>query len=173
MKDFSRIVEEWAMKYKPMQHEPGETSRNQRFFLIADIMQAPEFMSKISKTKSPCVLYEYMWEGEIKGGKITPDYTIYFPVCTGTSKQNPRLEHKAIMESAAHAFEFLTWIRGEQDKGRPELEQLDTDHAYIRPFGPLYDGWYTMYLSLSDVDTFSTCVNPDNYVEINTKEGYE
>lgn len=171
MKDFSKIVEEWAMKYKPMQHEPGETSRNQRFFLIADITQAPEFMSKIPKTKSPCALYEYMWEGEIKGGHVIPQYTLYFPVCTGTSKPNPRLEHKAILESADHAFKCLTWLRGEQDNGREELRHLDLENAYIRPYGPLYDGWFTMFLTISDVDSFSTCVDPNDYID--TRKAYE
>lgn len=169
MKDFSKIVEEWAMIYKPMQHIPGEESQNQRFFLISDIMQAPEFMSKIPSTKTPCVLYEYMWDGEIVGGRIIPNYTIYFPVNTGTSKPNPRLEHKAVMESAQHAFEFLTWLRGEQDKGRHELMQLDLERARINPYGPLYNGWYTMFITISDVDTFSTCVNRENYIDLGGK----
>lgn len=165
MKDFSKIVEEWAMKYRPMQHIPGESSTNQRFFLIPDIMQAPEFMSKIPSTKTPCVMYEYMWDGDIVGGKVIPRYTVYFPVNTGTSKPSPRLEHRAVMESAQHAFKFLTWLRTEQDKGRRELSQLDLEKATINPYGPLYNGWYTMFITFSDVDTFSMCVDSQDYVE--------
>ena len=165
MKDFSKIVEEWAMKYKPMQHVPGENSPNQRFFLIADIMEIPEFMGKIPKTHTPCVFHEFMWSGRISGGKVTPTYTVYFPVNCGTTKPNPVLAHKAIMESADHAFKFLTWLRAEQDNRR-ELQQLDLENASIDPYGPLLNGWYTVFLQFSDVDTFSTCVDANDYVEV-------
>lgn len=153
------------MKYRPMQHIPGESSPNQRFFLISDIMEIPEFMGKIPQTKTPCVFYEFMWSGRIQGGKVSPTYTIYFPVNSGTSKPNPVLAHKAIMESASHAFEFLTWLRNEQDERR-ELQQLDLENATIDPYGPLLNGWYTMFLQFTDVDTFSMCVNKENYVEV-------
>lgn len=165
MKDFSKIVEEWAMKYKPMQHVPGENSSNQRFFLISDIMEIPEFMGKIPQTKTPCVFYEFMWSGRIQGGKITPTYTVYFPVNCGTSKPNPMLAHKAIMESADHAFKFLTWLRTEQDERR-DLQQLDLENASIDPYGPLLNGWYTVFLQFTDVDTFSMCVDANDYIEV-------
>lgn len=165
MKDFSKIVEEWAMKYKPMQHVPGENSSNQRFFLISDIMEIPEFMGKIPQIKTPCVFYEFMWSGRIQGGKVTPTYTVYFPVSCGTSKPNPVLAHKAIMESADHAFKFLTWLRTEQDERR-DLQQLDLENASIDPYGPLLNGWYTVFLQFTDVDTFSMCVDANDYVEV-------
>lgn len=170
MKDFSKIVEEWAMTYKPMQHIPGEESSNQRFFLVSDIMEIPEFMGKIPQTKTPCVFYEFMWSGRIEGGKVLPAYSIYFPVNCGTSKPNPVLAHKAIMESASHAFKFLTWLRGEQNKGRKELQQLDLERVSIDPYGPLLNGWYTMFVQFSDVDTFSMCVDRNDYVS--TETGY-
>ena len=166
MKDFSKIVEEWAMKYKPMQHEPGENSRNQRFFLISDIMEIPEFMGKIPQTKTPCVFYEFMWSARIQGGKVMPSYTIYFPVNSGTSKPNPRAAHGAMLESAEHAFEFLAWLREEQDRGRRELQHLDLENASIDPYGPLLNGWYTFFLQVQDVDTFRICEDKNKYVNI-------
>lgn len=153
------------MKYRPMQHIPGENSSNQRFFLISDIMEIPEFMGKNPQTKTPCVFYEFMWSGRIQGGKVTPTYTVYFPVNCGTSKPNPVLAHKAIMESADHAFKFLTWLRTEQDERR-DLQQLDLENASIDPYGPLLNGWYTVFLQFTDVDTFSMCVDANDYIEV-------
>ena len=173
MKDFSKIIEEWAIKYKPMQHEPGANSRNQRFFLVADIMEIPEFMGKIPSSKTPCVFYEFMWNGRIEGGKVFPSYTVYFPVNCGTSKPNPRAAHVALMESANHAFKFLSWLRQEQDSGRKELQQLDLENASIDPYGPLLNGWYTMFLQFSDVDTFKVCVDANDYRDITGNEAYE
>ena len=122
-------------------------------------------MGKIPQAKTPCVFYEFMWSGRIDGGKVSPTYSVYFPVNCGTSKPNPTAAHKAIMESANHAFKFITWLRNEQDNGRRELQQLDLENASIEPYGPLLNGWYTMFVQLSDVDTFSICVDEDDYID--------
>ena len=165
MKDFSQIVEEWAMAYKPMQHEPGEASRNQRFFLIEDIVAIPEFMSKIPETKSPCVMYEYMVQATIDGGRVVPSYSVYFPVNCGTSKPNPRAAHRAIRESLDHAFKFIAWIRREQDKDREDLKNIDLDRVRMDTYGPLLNGWYAVFIQFEDVDTFNLCVQDDDYIE--------
>ena len=34
MTELKEIIEEWATKYKPMLHTPGETGKNKRFFLF-------------------------------------------------------------------------------------------------------------------------------------------
>lgn len=170
MKDFSRIVEEWAMKYKPMQHEPGEGSRNQRFFPIEDIVAIPEFMSKIPEAKSPCVMFEYMIQANIEGGRIRPSYTAYFPVNSGTSKPNPRLAQRAVRESLEHAFKFLAWVRNEQDNGRRELQHIDLDRVRVDTYGPLLNGWYAVFLQFEDVDNFSTCVLAEDYVDVDLVE---
>lgn len=170
MKDFSKIVEDWAMKYKPMQHEPGEYSKNQRFFLIEDIVAIPEFMSKIPETKSPCVMYEYMVQAGIDGGKINPSYSVYFPVNCGTSKPNPRAAHKAVRESLDHAFKFIAWIRNRQDKGDKELRNIDLERVRVDTYGPLLNGWYAVFLQFEDVDSFNVCVNPNDYLESDDEE---
>lgn len=166
MKDFSNIVEEWAMKYKPMQHIPGEGSPNQRYFPIEDIVAIPEFMSKIPDTKSPCVMFEYMIQADITGGIIRPSYAVYFPVNCGTSKPNPRLAQRAVRESADHAFKFLAWIRREQDNERKELMNIDLERVRMDTYGPLLNGWYAVYLQFEDVDRFNTCVDAGDYVEL-------
>ena len=80
MKDFSRIVEEWAMKYKPMQHEPGETSRNQRFFLISDIHGDSGIHGKDSARENSLCSTNSCGASRIDGGKVSPTYSIYFPL---------------------------------------------------------------------------------------------
>lgn len=166
MKDFAKIVEEWATKYKPMQHIPGESSSNQRFFLIENIVAIPEFMSKISDTKSPCVMYEYMVQANINGGRIQPSYAVYFPVNCGTSKPNPRAAHQAIRDSLNHAFKFLAWIRKEQDNDREELQNLDLSRVSVDTYGPMLNGWYAVFLQIEDVDVFNICVEDNDYIQM-------
>ena len=83
MTELKEIIEEWATKYKPMLHTPGETGNNKRFFLFDNIVAIPSFMSKLPDVKSPCVGYEFAQDGTIKGGMDKPVHVIYFLVKTG------------------------------------------------------------------------------------------
>lgn len=164
MKKFGNIIEEWASKYKPMQHIPGETSKNKRFFLIDSIVSLPDFMKSIPMTNSPCVAYEFHIKASIDGGLIKPTYTIYFLVDCGTSKPNKVMADNAVTQAAGHALKFLAWIREQQDY-RPELKNIEVENVDMDTFGPLLNGWYAVFLELQDVDNFSICVDPEDYVE--------
>lgn len=163
MKKFGEIIEEWAEKYKPMQHVPGETSKNKRFFLIDSIVSLPDFMKSITSTNSPCVAYEFHIKASITGGMIRPTYTVYFLVDCGTSKPNKVMANNAVTQAADHALKFLAWIR-EQQETRPELRNIEVDNVDMDTFGPLLNGWYAVFLEFQDIDNFSMCVDPDDYV---------
>lgn len=164
--DFSKIVEEWAIKYKPMQHTPGKTGKNQRFFLFDSIVAMPQFMAKFTKTESPCVGYEFQQEGSIKRGKILPRHVVYFMVkadnCVPTDKTQ---SNEALQEAKEHMLKFLAWIRTEQEKGRKELRNVNTEEAVYSTYGPFLNNWYAVFVEFSDVQTFNTCVDPMDYVQ--------
>lgn len=164
MKDFGKIVEEWATKYKPMQHVPGETSKNKRFFLIDSIVSLPDFMKNITSTNSPCVAYEFYVKAGIHEGIIKPTYTVYFLVDCGTSKPNKVMASKAVTQATDHALKFLAWIRKQQDI-HPELRNIEVDDVEMDTFGPLLNGWYSVFLEFQDTDNFNLCVDPEDYVD--------
>lgn len=164
--DFSKIVEEWAVKYKPMQHTPGKTGKNQRFFLFDSIVAMPQFMAKFTKTESPCVGYEFQQEGSVKSGKILPRHVVYFMVkadnCVPTDKTQ---SNEALQEAKEHMLKFLAWLRTEQEKGRKELRNVNTEEAVYSTYGPFLNNWYAVFVEFSDVQTFNTCVDPMDYVQ--------
>ena len=164
MKKFEEIIEEWAIKYKPMQHVPGETSKNRRFFLFDSIVSTAQLTSYLPNAKSPCVAYEFHPQGNIKGGIIRPYYNIHFLVNTGTTKiTRTDLSNEAANEASMHAQKFLAWLRKQQD-ARKELENINLDEAYYDTIGPLMNGWYSVFIRLVDIDKIKTCVDPDDYV---------
>ena len=131
MKDFSKIVEEWAMKYKPMLHEPGEASRNQRFFLISDIMEIPWVYGKDStEPRLRAYSTKFMWSARISGGKVTPYLPVYFPVNCGHQNRIPRAAHKG-SGIGRPCLQVPYWLRTQQDEGRRELQQLDLENARL------------------------------------------
>lgn len=165
MKNFEDIVAEWAMKYKPMQHIPGVSSNNRRFFLVDSIMQLPQFMAEANVTKSPCVAYEFQQDGNIYRGMIYYTHFIYFIVKVPTMNLTRKeLANEAVKEAKVHALKFLAWLRQQQET-REELQLIETDEVKYGTYGPFLNDWYAFFISLTDIDRFSTCVESLDYIE--------
>lgn len=165
MKRFDKIVEEWATIYKPMQHTPGDTGKNRRFFLFDSIVSIPQFSGKLDSTKSPCIGFEFHKQGNIVGGKAMPVYTIYFLVNVGTMNLTEKNRSAdAVAEAELHAHKFLAWIQNEQEN-RPELRNIDLNNVVYDTYGPLMNNWYALFLQFKDVDVFNVCVDKNDYVE--------
>ena len=164
MKQFERILEEWAMKYKPMQHVPGETSTNKRLFFFDSIVAIPDFMTKVNSTKSPCMGYEFPLIGEIKGGKVLPIYTIYFFVKQEERKVTGKeLSAEVNQEALNHAFKFIIWLKEKQESDR-SLANINLEEVPYRTYGPLMNGWYGVFIQVRDVDQFNLCIDPTDYI---------
>lgn len=166
MKNFREIIEEWASKYKPMLHTPGDAGVNKRVFLFESITSIPSFMSKLPATKSPCVGYEYPAEGSIKGGKDRPEHAIYFLVKADTMHDNSRNQaSEAVQEAKQHMFKFIAWLRQESDR-RQELRNLNLETEEIRysTYGPFLNNWYAVFIEISDVEKFDICVDENDYM---------
>lgn len=165
MKKFEDILESWAMKYKPMKHIPGETSTNKRLFLFDSIVSIPDFMTRIGSNLSPCLGYEFPMRGSIKGGKVLPVYTIYFLVKQDINRATGKeLSAEANQEALQHAFKFIAWMK-EQQELNPELRNIDLDEVSYDTYGPLYNGWYGIFIQIRDVDKFNQCVDKSDYIE--------
>lgn len=167
MKNFKELIEEWASKYKPMLHTPGETGKNKRVFLFDNITSIPSFMAKLPDTKSPCVGYEYPAEGNIKGGKDMPEHVIYFMVKAHSMQDNSKeFSSEAVREAKTHLFKFIAWLRRESDR-RPELRNLNLETESIRysTYGPFMNNWYAVFVEISDVEKFDACVDENDYIE--------
>lgn len=162
---FDKIVEEWATVYRPMQHTPGKTESNRRFFLFDSIVSIPQFTAKLPKTKSPCVGFEFPVQGTIMEGKIRPSYCVYFLVNAGTVKPTEKeLAADAVNEALMHAKKFLAWLN-EQSRHRRELMHIRTDSIPYDTYGPLLNGWYAVFLTFEDVETINGCIDPNDYVK--------
>lgn len=163
-KRFDKIVEEWATVYKPMQHIPGKTSGNQRFFLFDSIVSIPQFTAKLPKTQSPCVGFEFPAQGVINEGKMYPTYCVYFLVNAGTVKPTEKeLAADAVSEALMHARKFIAWLSFQSEK-RQELKQIRTDRISYDTYGPLLNGWYAVFLTIEDTELINLCVDQNDYV---------
>lgn len=165
MKQFEKILAEFAMKYKPMLHVPGETSKNKRLFFFDSIVAIPSFMAAVNTTKSPCMGYEFPLNGEIKGGKVLPIYTVYFFVKQEEKRVTGKeLSAEVNREALDHAFKFIAWLRNKQETNK-DLANINLENLSFRTYGPLMNGWYGVFLQFNDVDKFESCMNPNDFIE--------
>ena len=104
----------------------------------------------------------------LRSGKILPRHVVYFMVkadnCVPTDKMQ---SNEALQEAKEHMLKFLAWIRSEQEKGRKELRNVNTEEAVYSTYGPFLNNWYAVFVEFSDVQTFNTCVDPMDYVQEN------
>lgn len=163
---FDQFVERWCEMYAPMHHETGETSRNKRFFFVDNYASMTDFMSSIPHTESPCVVMESNQEGMIRGGKEMPEYTLYFMVKMPTAKPDGRQAHTVKREAKEHMLKFMAYLRYQiEDKEDRDLKYIDMEDVQYATVGPLYNGWYAVTITLSDVKAWNLCINPQDYTE--------
>lgn len=163
---FEKFVEHWCSIYKPLQHVLGEKSKNKRFFLTdTTYLGMADFMTNIDSRISACVVMEGAVEGTTKGGLDMPSETIYFFV-KADKMQSGRSARNAMYEAKKHKEEFVKYMREQQKLGVEELQQFNLDERIsYEPLGPLYNGWYAIYITLDNVQQMNMCTNPDDYIE--------
>lgn len=163
---FEDFVEHWCEIYKPLQHVPGERSKNKRFFLTdTDYLGMADFMTSIDSKISFCVVMEGAVEGTIKGGLDIPRETVYFFV-KAEKTQSGKATRAALRKSKKHLMKFRNYIRDLQNSGMKELQNINLDEREdYHSIGPLYNGWYALYMTLEDVQQVSTCSSEDDYIE--------
>lgn len=167
MKDFKDVIEKWATIYKPMQHTPGKTGRNKRFFLFENIVSIPNFMNTVPNGASPCVGYEFSQEGRIKGGLIMPTHVIYFMVRAANNiPTDKEASYEAQREAVMHMQKFLAWLKKEQETDKDLANiNIETEEIHYSTYGPFFNNWYAVFIELTDTRKFPFfCVSEEDYI---------
>lgn len=163
MFQFHEFVEHWASIYKPMCHVPGPRSRNVRFHLVDSYLSMVDFVKSLPDAKSPCVVMESNQEGVVSDRFDYPEYTLYFMV-RATDVADGRAAMHAKLESKQHMMKFLAYVLSKKEEEEEGLDNLDLERAEYNTTGPLYDGWYSVVLTLSDVARYSRCIDENDYI---------
>lgn len=160
------FTEHWASIYKPMSHHP---QTNKRFYCIESIANLTNFAATLPKAQSPLVCMETNIGGSITGKFFMPEYNVYFFAMAKQKIQQNDIEDAAAKEEAMqHAFSYLNYIRQEQKAHEDQrdfiLQGLDLDNVRFETFGPMFNRWFCVGLSMVDLAKYSRCVNPEDYL---------
>lgn len=162
--EFDDFVEHWAEIYRPMQHLPGKTSKNKRFFLTDTFMGMVDFMTAIRPEQSPCVIMESNIEGELSELYDTPEYTLYFMVRSEDMSDGVGAR-RSKREAKVHMKKFMAYLKNKQDAGCHTVRNVDVNRVRYQTIGPMYDGWYGITITLNDVTSLNNCVDNNDYLD--------
>lgn len=159
------FAEHWATIYKPMLHE---RKKNKRFFCIESLANLTNFAKELPKTNSPLICIETNIGGGINRKFIMPEYNVYFFVRASQKIQDNDIADSAAKEEALqHAVSFLNYLRHEQelqrDSRRFQFLALDLDNIRFETFGPMFNRWFCVGISMMDLAQYNRCFNPDDY----------
>lgn len=172
---FDQFTEHWASIYRPMLHEKGKYARNKRFYLTDTYMGLVDFMTNIRPDQSPCVVMESAQEGSMTDRFDYPRYSLYFMVraedmSDGESAMSAKLEAKQ------HMQKFMNYLRAKQEEDARRKQKTGIAGIKIEQYmnydtvGPFYDGWYGVQITLENLEAYSFCVSPDDYIEDDSSE---
>lgn len=164
MKEFHEIVEHWAEIYRPMQHVPGRWSKNNRFFLTDSYMGLASVVQEMQRDASPSIVMESNVEGILGERFDTPRYSLYFLVlATGMSDGQAALQAK--LECKQHMKKFIAYLRRmKEEKEMAELAHIDLDDIEYMTTVPMFDGWYAVGITLTDLCQYDRCVDANDYI---------
>mgnify|MGYP003412898214 CR=1 FL=1 len=166
---FYHFVERWCMSYKPMLHEPGETSKNNRFLYVDSYLAMTDVCKNIPTLKSPCLVMESAQEGTMDERFDYPEYTLYFMV-KGDVKPDGRKNFMAKWEAKQHWLKFRTYFSNKKEDMK-EFEHLSLENLQYSTIGPLFNGWYAVAVTIPNIEKLNQCIDPNDYEEIDYGEG--
>lgn len=157
------FIEQWATRYRPIQHTPEPEGRNRRFFLTTGFMGLADFMRESDIDRSPSIIMETNIDGDFADCDTT-NYTIYCAV-RAVEQSDGRASLHAIQEAKAHLKKLLTYMRIEKRKHNPLLDGVNPEQAvHYQSEGPIYDGWFAVYFTIEQVNTTSLCIDSNDYI---------
>lgn len=167
---FFDFVEKWAQVHPEIQHVPGHSSPNPRFFLTTGFASMMDFMQNQGLKSSPCVVMESgaPMTGS-SNGWIYSDYTIYFcvrdPQLTnagdGRAAKNCKLEAKQL--ALAFKNNALAMNSIWRQKGISMSVENDWN---IEDYGPFWTWWYAAELHIRVGEAADTCIGQELMKEL-------
>lgn len=165
------FTEHWASIYKPIHHDmtPSAPKARKRFFYIDSFGKLANLAKELPSLDGPFVAMESNLAGNIGLRFIQPEYSVYFFVQAKPKMQgNDAADVYAKEEAMRHAMAYIQYIREQQrihenDMDTP-LMGMDTEGIRFETFGPSYNRWYCVGISLMENMKMSRCVNAEDYL---------
>lgn len=164
LKQFTKY---WTTIYTPIA-DNGAKKQEDNFHYVESITKVLNLVNELPHLTSPFVAMENNIGGDITDKVIRPEYNIYFFVKAkhSLSPIDEEKDDEAKEEAMNHAIEYINYLRDIQENGSQQSESLkgvNVDEVHFETFGPIYDRWFFVGVSLEEKARLSKCVNKNLY----------
>lgn len=182
---FDDILEQWAMCYKPISHNPERNSKEKAFYRIKTINMENELMRNQNMAKSPAMAYSVIVDGEAKGkGTISYEHTIYFfsravshsLAKTAKQDENIGIDQQQLMDEMVQ--DLLAYLWELKSTGRDPITGQVYDASTVKSLRGLdlekanwatipnvvkFGEWHIMGLQIEQIVPRQLCINKAKY----------
>ena len=162
-----QFTKHWTTIYTPIA-ENGAKKQEDNFHCVESITKVLNLVNEIPNLCSPFVVMENNIGGEITDKGLRPEYNIYFFVKAKPSLSpiDEKRDDEAKEEAMRHALEYINYIgysQEQMDELSESLKGIITDNIHFETFGPIYDRWFFVGISLEETARRSKCHNKSLY----------
>ena len=180
---FDNILEDWAVRYKKIAHDPAAGSKERAFYRIKSLTTENDWMRNSNTAKSPCMLYSMMVDAQSGGAKtIKYQYDIYIAlkaVSSGlkkSAKQDDMLTADIQLELDEMVQDLLAFLGVMRKTGvhpitekpidantRRMLAGLELEKAEWASIPVKLNEWHISGISIDNVVPKKQCVDKEMY----------
>lgn len=156
--DLLKTIEEWAKKYKPMQHDPEQ---NRRVFFCDGDFGFRDVLQHAVPEQSPFVMLDSEVNVNMSARFNDASENIFFVVrCTDMVDDSAL--YRANREALEHARRFYSYALR---NASPEDKRLvDFDKVHISSYNIGFDGWTSAIMTIQKKEQTDLCADEGYYV---------
>ncbi|MCD8176717.1 MAG: hypothetical protein LUE98_04555 [Tannerellaceae bacterium] len=171
---FDIYMEQWAEKYKPIQHSEGR----RRFFRVNDEMAIDEMLQNyisVDPPGDPCCGIVTHLEGTIDITKrFDYPYVKLLFMKWGVDMADYRIQADAKADCFLHAKKFLLYLEQDVKKAKTRrdpknpdpLAYVDLTNVRYETLGPMAsDGWFMVLVTIQVSEFDKICFSESDYLE--------
>lgn len=186
MNNLSKILEQWAILYMPISHDPQRGSKDKAYYEVKTINQDSEFMRNQNIAKSPCMAYSVLIDARADGTKrVNYQNVIYFLSRAKTrslaknAKQDDELgtDQQLLMDEMVQDLlaylkelkrTFVNPITGEayDEETKKAIYGLSLDTAEWASIPVKFGEWHIMGLNIDQDTGALSCIKREKYKTI-------
>lgn len=166
---FDNYCEEWATKFKLIQHNPKRGSLDKAFYRMDSFSKIIPLCANLTTRKNiaMAVVTKIDADAEGKNNKFFRFVLTAFILVKQKEATSPSDQELYAAEAKALGFEiaekFLAHIENDKQTN-PELKALNLDQASIFTDDVIYGKWWATEIMIENVSPRNLCVNAEDYV---------
>ena len=168
------LIEQWAIIYKPISHDPTRGSRNKRFFRFDNLDKAIDVTSQFTTFKTPVCGIVTQFDGMSRGKLMEMEVVVFVFVKQSVPRSDIQGAELAAVDAkmigADICNDLWIWLSEQKKKAGNDpkgeyywLNGLDLDSIAIMSYPVMLNDWWPTTLEMKVKVPRRTCSDSSKY----------